>query len=212
MISFLLTISCVFCLFLSPFLPLISAESRPWNMGRVGRSPKRFFPAPRASVWSKNRGQASRAPSLDPPLLIVGFCLPFFVWLFLPVLLFVCVCVWYFCLYLIDFPGPSFLFFLPFYLSLIVFLSLFLLSLFLIFFLRLFVCLFVSLSSLNYLFFCVCCRLFVYSCLRRNRVLSHLELFSARLPVKVFKTQNGRQSHFLSKFHKSKKFSRSELS
>ena len=35
--------------------------------------------------------------------------------------------------------------------------------------------------------------------------------FSARLPVKVFKTLNGRQSHILSKFHKSKKFSRSEL-
>ena len=30
--------------------------------------------------------------------------------------------------------------------------------------------------------------------------------------VKVFKTLNGRQSHILSKFHKSKKFSRSELS
>jgi len=29
MMSFLLTISCVFCLFLSPFVPLISAESRP---------------------------------------------------------------------------------------------------------------------------------------------------------------------------------------
>ena len=47
---------------------------------------------------------------------------------------------------------------------------------------------------------------------RRNRVLSHLELFSARLPVKVFKTLNGRQSCFLSKFHKLKQFSRSELS
>ena len=46
----------------------------------------------------------------------------------------------------------------------------------------------------------------------RNRVLWHLQLFSARLPVKVFKTLNGRQSHILSKFHKSKKFSRSELS
>ena len=29
---------------------------------------------------------------------------------------------------------------------------------------------------------------------------SHLELFSARLPVKVFKTLNGRQSYILSKF------------
>ena len=36
-----------------------------------------------------------------------------------------------------------------------------------------------------------------------NHVLWH---FSARLPVKVFKTLNGRQSHILSKFHKSKKF------
>ena len=42
-----------------------------------------------------------------------------------------------------------------------------------------------------------------------NHILWH---FSARLPVKVFKTLNGRQSHILSKFHKSKKFSRSELS
>ena len=47
---------------------------------------------------------------------------------------------------------------------------------------------------------------------RRNRVLWHLEFFSARLPVKVFKTRNGRQSYILSKFHKLKKFSRSELS
>ena len=39
-----------------------------------------------------------------------------------------------------------------------------------------------------------------------------LRNFSARLPVKVFKTLNGRQSHILSKFHKSKKFSRSGLS
>ena len=39
-----------------------------------------------------------------------------------------------------------------------------------------------------------------------------IELFAARLPVKVYKTLNGRQSHILSKFHKSKKFSRSELS
>ena len=31
-------------------------------------------------------------------------------------------------------------------------------------------------------------------------------------PVKVFKTLNGRQPHILSKFYKSKKFSRSELS
>ena len=40
---------------------------------------------------------------------------------------------------------------------------------------------------------------------RQNRVLWHLELFSARLPVKVFKILNGRQSYILSKFHKSKK-------
>ena len=40
---------------------------------------------------------------------------------------------------------------------------------------------------------------------RRNRVLWHLQLFSARLPVKVFQTLNGRQSHILNKFHKSKK-------
>ena len=32
------------------------------------------------------------------------------------------------------------------------------------------------------------------------------ELFSARLPVKVFKTLNGRQSHILSKFHKIERF------
>ena len=37
---------------------------------------------------------------------------------------------------------------------------------------------------------------------KTNRVLWHLELFSARLPVKVFKTLNGWQSHILSKFHK----------
>ena len=30
----------------------------------------------------------------------------------------------------------------------------------------------------------------------------HLELFSARLPVKVFKTLNGRHFYILSKFHK----------
>ena len=48
---------------------------------------------------------------------------------------------------------------------------------------------------------------------RRNYVLWHpIRTFSAWLPVKVFKTLNGRQSHILSKFHKSKKFSRSELS
>ena len=35
----------------------------------------------------------------------------------------------------------------------------------------------------------------------------HLELFSPRLPVKVFKTLNDRQSHILRKFHKSKKSS-----
>ena len=35
---------------------------------------------------------------------------------------------------------------------------------------------------------------------RRNRVLWHLELFSARLPAKVFKTLNGRQSYIRSKF------------
>ena len=45
---------------------------------------------------------------------------------------------------LFDFPGPSFLFFLPSYVSLIVFLSLFLLFFFKFSFL---VCLFVSLSS-----------------------------------------------------------------
>ena len=35
-------------------------------------------------------------------------------------------------------------------------------------------------------------------------VLWHLELFSARLPVKVFKTLNDPQSYILCKFHKSK--------
>ena len=40
---------------------------------------------------------------------------------------------------------------------------------------------------------------------RRNHVLWHLELFSARQPVKVFKTLNDRQSYILSKLHKSKK-------
>ena len=48
--------------------------------------------------------------------------------------------------------------------------------------------------------------------LYRSQVLWHLELFSARLLVKVFKTLNGRQSHIPSKFHKLKKISRSELS
>ena len=33
-----------------------------------------------------------------------------------------------------------------------------------------------------------------------------IELFSARLPVKVFKTLNDRQSYILSKFHKIEKF------
>ena len=36
--------------------------------------------------------------------------------------------------------------------------------------------------------------------------------FSLTAAIKVFKTLNGRQSHILTKFHKSKKFSRSELS
>ena len=36
----------------------------------------------------------------------------------------------------------------------------------------------------------------------RNHVLGHLELCSARLPVKVYKTLNGRQSYILTKFHK----------
>ena len=43
-------------------------------------------------------------------------------------------------------------------------------------------------------------------------VFCDTDFFSARLPVKVFKTLSGGQSHILSKFHKSKKFSRSELS
>ena len=34
--------------------------------GRGGRSPKNFFSAPRASVWSKNKGGA-RAPPLYLP-------------------------------------------------------------------------------------------------------------------------------------------------
>ena len=34
----------------------------------------------------------------------------------------------------------------------------------------------------------------------------HLKVFSARLPVKVFKTLNDRQSYILNKFEKSKKF------
>ena len=39
--------------------------------GGGGRGPKKFFSAPRASVWSKNKGggRAARAPPLDPPLL-----------------------------------------------------------------------------------------------------------------------------------------------
>ena len=43
-------------------------------------------------------------------------------------------------------------------------------------------------------------------------VLWHLEFNSARLPVKVFKTLNDRQSYILSKFHKWRKSSSSELS
>ena len=35
-------------------------------------------------------------------------------------------------------------------------------------------------------------------------VLWHLELFSARLPVKVFKALNDPQTYILCKFHKSK--------
>ena len=38
-----------------------------------------------------------------------------------------------------------------------------------------------------------------------NHVLWHFELFSGRLPVKVFKTLNDRQSYIFSKFHKLKK-------
>ena len=36
-----------------------------------GGSDKKFFSAPRASIWSKNKGGPGppRAPSLDPPLL-----------------------------------------------------------------------------------------------------------------------------------------------
>ena len=36
-----------------------------------GRGTKTFFSAPRASVWSKNKGggRAPRAPPLDPPVL-----------------------------------------------------------------------------------------------------------------------------------------------
>ena len=41
---------------------------------------------------------------------------------------------------------------------------------------------------------------------RQNHVLWNLELFSARLPVKVFKTLHDRQSYILSKFHKIEKF------
>ena len=40
--------------------------------GWGGRSPKKFFWALRASVWSKNKGDGDRAPwapPLDPPLL-----------------------------------------------------------------------------------------------------------------------------------------------
>ena len=39
----------------------------------------------------------------------------------------------------------------------------------------------------------------------KNHILWHLKLFSAGLPVKVFKTLNDQQSYILRKFHKSKK-------
>ena len=43
-------------------------SSRPWP-----RSPKKFFSALRASVWSENKGRlVPRAPSLDPPLVLSG--------------------------------------------------------------------------------------------------------------------------------------------
>ena len=46
-------------------------------------------------------------------------------------------------------------------------------------------------------------RVWFYAGLRgRNHVLGHLELCSARLPVKVYKTLNGWQSYILTKFHK----------
>ena len=41
---------------------------------------------------------------------------------------------------------------------------------------------------------------------QRNHVLWHLKPFSAGLPVKVFKTLNGRQFYILSKFHKIERF------
>ena len=40
---------------------------------------------------------------------------------------------------------------------------------------------------------------------KRTYVLWHFKLFSGRLPVKVFKTLNDRQSYILNKFEKSKK-------
>ena len=39
-----------------------------------------------------------------------------------------------------------------------------------------------------------------------DETMWHLELFSTRLPVKVFKTLNGRKSYILSKFLKIEKF------
>ena len=148
LVSFLLKISVFSVYFFLPFCYWSAPDPDLKIRGGWGGLPKDFFwPfGPQFGPQSPEiRGEGGRAPPLDPPLLIVGFCLSFFVWLFLPLLLFVCVCVWYFCLYLTDFPGPSFLFFLPSYVSWIVFLSLFLLFLFLIFFLRFFVCLFLCL-------------------------------------------------------------------
>ena len=40
---------------------------------------------------------------------------------------------------------------------------------------------------------------------KRNHALWHLERFSGRLPVNVFKTLNDRKSYILNKFDKSKK-------
>ena len=42
-----------------------------WGGGEGGRGTKKFFSAPRASFWSKNKegGWAPRAPPLDPPVL-----------------------------------------------------------------------------------------------------------------------------------------------
>ena len=48
-----------------------TAGSRTWDKGGGGRrSPKKFFSALRASVWSKKkwRGGSPRAPPMDPPL------------------------------------------------------------------------------------------------------------------------------------------------